>query len=134
MGLLQKLENKWFAILFSLGILLIFYNLYPNSWKYIVSILIAYLIADVAKSLLIKGEKGIIQIPFLGTTKTQHEGHGYLVFLIYILVGTIFGSYLGEMVSNNFISNMAGWVNIVIPNAIIIGLVYLDFWITFKER
>lgn len=134
MGLLQKLEKKWFAILFSLIILLIFYNLYPNSWKYIVSILIAYLIADVAKSLLIKGEKGIIQIPFLGTTKTQHEGHGYLIFLIYILVGTIVGSYLGEAISNNFISNMTGWVNIIIPNAIIIGLVYLDFWITFKER
>jgi len=134
MGLLQKLEKKWFAILFSLGILLIFYNIYPNSWKYIVSILIAYLIADVAKSLLIKGEKGIIQIPFLGTTKTQHEGHGYLVFLVYILVGTIVGSYLGKTISDNFISNMTGWVNIIIPNAIIIGLVYLDFWITFKER
>lgn len=134
MGLLQKLEKGWAAILFSLVILLIFYNAYPNSWKFIVSILLAYLVADVAKFLMIRGGKCIKQFPFLGTTQTQHDGHSYLIFLVYIILGTILGAYIGDYVAKNFIENMVGWMNILIPNGIIVLLVYLDFWITFKER
>ncbi len=132
--IIQKLENKWTAIFFSLVVLLIFYNLYQNTWMFIVSILLAYLVADVTKSLLIKGEKGIIQIPFLGTTKTQYEGHGYLVFLIYIILGTILGAYVGNYVAINIIANTDGLTNLLLSNGIIIGLVYFDFYITFKER
>jgi len=132
--IIKKLENKWTAILFSLAILLIFYNLYQNTWKFIVSILLAYLVADVIKSLLIKGEKGIIQIPLIGTTKTQHEGHGYLVFLIYIILGTLGGAYIGEYISTNLIANTDGLTNIILSNGIIIGLVYFDFYVTFKRR
>jgi len=132
--ILQKLENRWAAIIFSLMALLIFYNLYQSSWRFIVSILLAYLVADVTKSLLIHGEKGIIQIPFLGTTKTQHEGHGYLVFLIYIILGTILGAYIGDYVASNIISNTEGLANLLLSNGVIIGLVYIDFWITFKKR
>jgi hypothetical protein len=132
--ILQKLENKWVAIIFSLIVLLIFYNIYQNTWRFIVSILLAYLVADVTKSLLIHGEKGIIQIPFLGTTKTQHEGHGYLVFLIYIILGTVLGAYIGNYVATNIVSNTEGLTNLLLSNGIIVGLVYFDFWVTFKKR
>ena len=128
------LENRWAALLTSLGVLLVFYNIYPETWKYLFSILLAYLIADLVKTLLIAGGKGIIQFPFSGSTQTQHEGHGYLVFLIYIILGTIVSAKLGEYLTQNFMLNMVGWQKIIIPHAILIGLLYSDFYLTFKKK
>ena len=127
-NIIHKLENKWVAIIICLLALIIFYNWNTNLWNGIFIILLAYLIADVIKSILIIGEKGIIQFPFLGTTQTQHEGHGY------IIIGTLVSSWVGNYITKNFIENLIGWQSWLFPNLIIIILVYVDFYITFKKR
>ena len=133
-SIIHKLENKWIAIVICLLALVIFYNWNNNLWNSIFIILLAYLIADVIKSILIIGERGIIQFPFLGTTQTQHEGHGYIIFLSYIIIGTLISSWVGSYITKNFIENLTGWQSWIIPNLIIIILVYVDFYITFKKR
>ena len=132
--IITVLENKWVAVIVSLTVLLFFYNLYPETWQFLFTVLLAYLIADVIKSILIKGGKGIIQFPFTGTTETKPEGHGYLIFLIYIVIGTIFSAKMGEYIMINHLSNLEGMQSILIPNIVIITLVYIDFHIAFKRR
>ena len=132
--IIQKLENKWVALGFSLLALIIFYNFNKNQWSIIFTILLAYLIADVVKSALISGENGIIQFPFLGTTQTQHEGHGYLIFLIYIIAGTLLSVWIGDYIKINFIETLTGWQSWFVSNLIIVILVYIDFHITFRRR
>lgn len=132
--IIRKLENKWVALGFSLLALIIFYNFNKSQWSIIFTILLAYLIADVVKSALIRGENGIIQFPFLGTTQTQHEGHGYLIFLVYIIAGTLLGVWMGDYIKINFIDPLTGWQIWFVPNLIIVILVYIDFHITFRRR
>ncbi len=132
--IIKTLGNKWVASIASLGALLIFYNVYPNTWQFIFSILLAYLIADLVKTFLITGGNGIIQFPFTGSTQTQHEGHGYLIFLIYIVLGTIVSVKAGDYITQNILSTSSGWQKVVIPNATLIGLLYTDFYLTFKSR
>lgn len=132
--IIQKLENKWIAGITCLLILIIFYNWKNNLWNSIFTILLAYLIADVIKSMLIIGEKGIIQFPFLGTTQTQPGGHGYIIFLVYIVIGTLVSSWVGDYITKNFVNNLIGWQSWLVSNLIIIGLVYVDFYVTFKKR
>lgn len=132
--IIKALENKWIAMITSLIVLLIFYNIYPKTWQFLFSILLAYLIADLIKSLLIKGGKGIIQFPFTSETQTRHEGHGYIIFLLYIIAGTLLSAWLGDYITKNFIETLTGWQSWLFPNLIIIVLIYFDFWVTFKKR
>ena len=132
--IIQRLENKWVALIFSLLALIIFYNVNKSQWGVIFTILLAYLIADVVKSTLIRGENGIIQFPFLGITQTQHEGHGYLIFLIYIIAGTLLSVWVGDYIKINFIETLTDWQSWFVPNLIIVILVYIDFHITFRRR
>lgn len=130
--LLKKLRNKTNAIIFSVIVLSGLLLLFKNIWSYVFAILLAYLIADLIRIFFLRGERGIVQFTFSGT-RSQHKGHAYLVFLIYIIVGTILSGLFSDFIVKQ-IETLNGIWGVIIPNAIIAILVFLDFNLLFYKR
>ena len=130
--IIKLLEKKWGALIVC-WVVLIGLNLFkPTLWKYIFAILLAYLLADGVKSLIIRGEDGAVSIRLLGHT-IQHKGHNYIAFFVSVITGTVLSGFLTELLIN-YIATFTGFGYTLISNAIIILLVYLDFSITFYKR
>lgn len=126
------LENHYFSATFSLLIIMLVYWFKKELWGYLFAILLAYLCADLIKIIFIRGGNGIVQFPISGSTLTRHRGHGYLIFLFFIILGTVISGLLGSLVTE-WISTLSGWLSILLPNFIIIVLVYVDFYLTFYK-
>jgi hypothetical protein len=130
--LLDYLENQWVAIIVSIIFLIVFNLFLPKYWSYVFSILLAYLITEVIAQLFISGRRGIVQFPLLGN-ETQPKGHGYLVFIIFIIVATILSSYFTDQIAG-YLKNISNIYQIVISNIIIAILVFVDFELTFYSK
>ena len=130
---IELLENRYIALLFSMIVLILASILSKNIWGYIFAILLAYLIADLIAYLFCRGGKGILQIPISFSNQTRDMGHGYLAFLTAIVLGTVASGYI----SNIFVN----WMNtdgnlgyIVLSNGFLLLLVYFDMYMKFYDR
>jgi len=132
-NIFKKLENKYLAILFSTAALIVANYYKPNLWYFLFGILLAYLISDGIKILLIGGGNGIFQIPLINT-KTKPEGHAYLWFTLFIILGTLGSIWISNWIYDNFIKNLTSWQAVVIPNLLIAILVFIDLKATFYNR
>jgi hypothetical protein len=119
---------------------------FPVAWNYVFAAAIAWVVSDVVINLIVKGGGRIVQIPILGT-RTQFKGHGYLAFMIGILVGTSSSTFLSEnllgIVGITLASAQAGrlvlsgadWTSTVLIASVLAGLlVYGDFQFRFYVR
>jgi hypothetical protein len=72
-------------------------------WQSLFAILISWIMADAIINIIFKGERGIFQVVFLGTS-TQPKGYAYLAFAIAIvfttLVSTGLSQYMASIVNN----------------------------------
>lgn len=132
--IITKLKNKYISITFSMIILIFILIIYPKIWGYVFAILLSFLIADLIRFSIIKGGKGIVQFPFLGTNKTQTKGHGYLIFFLFVVFGTVISGYTSNLITNYITNYILGYWSYIIPNILISILVYLDFELLFYKK
>ncbi|MGD0690181.1 MAG: hypothetical protein ABSA50_10465 [Candidatus Bathyarchaeia archaeon] len=83
--------------------MLIFAAISSDVWIFVVSALLAWVIADTIFNLLIRGGEGIFQTRLAGTTHTQAVGYGYLVFLFVVGFATLMATKFTE------------WLMLIIP-------------------
>lgn len=130
---IESTKNRFIALVVSVIVMLSFYWAYKPLWGYLFAILLAYLFADLIATLFMRGGNGIVQFTLANSTSTRHMGHGYLVFFISVIIGTILSGFLAEKITI-WIQTMSGIYAILFPNIILLLLVFLDFHITFYSR
>jgi len=124
--LINWLENEVFAFIFVFIIMMLLYHFFPSIWSYAFAILLAYVIADcIAKFMLVGGE-GIVQFSLI-SNKTLHKGHGYLAFILTILVSTMLGGYLTDLMIKQTNSQF-------IASLIISILLLVDYWVVYYRK
>jgi len=134
------------AVGVSILLLIVVGLLFPDAWNYVFTAAIAWVVSDVVINLVVKGGGRIVQIPILGT-RTQFKGHGYLAFIIGILVGTsssiflsgillgIVGITVASAQSGRLVMTGADWTSTVLIASVLAGLlVYGDFQFRFYVR
>ena len=130
---IHLLKNVWVAGFFSYILILIAYLIEREIWGYVFAILVAYLISDFILIFSIKEGKENVQIPFVGANPIKHKGHNYLAFLFIIVISSILSGFLSHIVTG-WIEGFKGIISIIIPNLIILALIYADFHLTFYRR
>jgi hypothetical protein len=103
----------------------------PDYWKYFIGLFLAFVISGILQTKVIRGGGGIVQVG--NDNKAYPRGHGYLIFLFFIIAGTVVSGYLSDYLANQ-LSNYAGMENMIISNVVIAGIVYGTFWLTYIRR
>ena len=106
----------------------------PKAWVYCFAILLAYLFADIFMFSLIKKDSEMIQIPFRDKIKTSQRGHGYLIFLIAIVISAVISGFLASLITSWTVGIGNKFIEALILNAIIVVLVVLDFEFGFSKK
>lgn len=127
MTLKERLKNYWFAFVFAFSIMVGLYFFLPNAWDYSFAILLAYVIADGFSKYMLVGGRGIIQVKFI-SNKTINKGHGYLVFILIIVLGTAFSGWLTSIIIEEIKSNY------ILANLIVLCLISVDYWVNYYKR
>ena len=134
------------AVGVAIGALIVIGLILPTVWNYIFGAAIGWVVSDVVINLVVKGGGRIVQIPIFGT-RTRFKGHGYLAFIIGILVGTSASTALSELMlslvgitvasvqTGRLVVSGADWTSTVLTASVLAGLlVYGDFHFRFYVR
>jgi hypothetical protein len=118
----------------------------PAAWNYVFGAAIGWVVSDAVINLVVKGGGRIVQIPIFGT-RTHFKGHGYLAFMIGILLGTSSSTALTEIMlglvgitvasvqAGRLVLAGADWTSTVLIASVLAGLlVYGDFHFRFYVR
>jgi len=80
---LKVLQVRYFAVAFSIIFFVLIYFITPYYWSHGVSILIAYMVADLIRIIIIDGNNRFIQFNSLMFSRERnerrHKGHAYFI-------------------------------------------------------
>lgn len=100
-------------------------------WVYSFSIILSYLLADLIMIFFVRGGHGLIPIPFL-SKKNFKKGHNYLIFLTFIILGTILSGTIANVLTKYI--ELLDTRTFILANGLIFILVYFDFTLTYYKN
>lgn len=129
--IIKALENPLAAGLV-IFVSLVLFGLIVRDWYLSVfSMIIAYMLSDIAIDLVIKGGNGIAIIAPKISNQTKHKGHAFIAFFCGIIAATIVSETISDHIAN-VIKNDSYWaVIILICSGVMAGIVYLDLQTRF---
>ena len=129
----EHLKNPWIAAAFVAVVMTITRYVNAELWAIGFTVIMTYLIADLAANMIIKGGRGIVQFPLSGNTQTKSSGHGFLFFIASIAVGTFLSDYFWVNIKNSLTTSNELPL-IIIANGLLVGAAYADFYARFYKR
>ncbi|MBS3140558.1 hypothetical protein J4405_00265 [Candidatus Woesearchaeota archaeon] len=133
---LKVLQVRYFAVAFSIIFFVLIYFITPYYWSHGVSILIAYMVADLIRIIIIDGNNRFIQFNSLMFSRERnerrHKGHAYLIFLFYIMMSTIASAFFADWLLEQ-ITGVNKFFFLFAVTIIVLVLVYLDFHFSYYD-
>ncbi len=122
----ETLENPLVSGIVSTIALIIIGSIRPDLWSLVFTALIAFFTADIVANIFIRGGHGIVQSPVFGT-HTLHKGHGFVFFVIAIIVGTYFSGSISDYIETILLGSGNVENNIMFSSVGLIIISYLDY-------
>jgi hypothetical protein len=126
--------NQLGAIVLVCLIVVAFSFVNHDLWYFVVSSMIGYLVADIAISFFVRGEKGAVSIPLVG--RSDKRGHAFIAYYVGIVITTFISaglaSYLVSAAEAAFPD--AVFLIRVAVSVIVSLLMFLEFFIRYNER
>ncbi|MFA6088868.1 MAG: hypothetical protein WC755_03315 [Candidatus Woesearchaeota archaeon] len=131
MKIFKVLGNQYVAIIFVMILISIITMINIEWWVYSFSIILSYLLADLIMIFFVRGGHGLIPIPFL-SKKNFKKGHNYLIFLTFIILGTILSGTIANVLTKYI--ELLDTRTFILANGLIFILVYFDFTLTYYKN
>jgi energy-coupling factor transporter transmembrane protein EcfT len=115
---IKALENQYVATLFAALILFVIAMANRSFWVYATAIMVTYLFANIVRHFIFSNVK---------------KGHGFLLFIFFILFGTVVFGFLADFILNviNSINNV--WIYLI-SSIGIIAMTYYEFKISYSRK
>lgn len=132
--LAEALENPFVAFFAALASMVIVGTALPTCWIFLFSVAWSYLISDLVINGFIIGGKGIAQIPLTQSHEIQHKGHAYIAFFLGIIISTIVGSTIADLILELMKSYGDWFTEVLFWSLMICAAVFVDLQARFYRR
>jgi len=129
----KMLENPIAAFLVSFASLVFVGTIIPAYWIFLFSVALSYLISDLVINGFIIGGGGIAQIPLI-SHQTRHKGHAYTSFFVGIIISTIVGSAISDLILELMKSYADWFTEVLFWSLMICVAVFADLEARFYKR
>ncbi|MGC8648949.1 MAG: hypothetical protein ACP5UN_01880 [Candidatus Micrarchaeia archaeon] len=126
-SLIKKAEDPIIAIIFLLVFMMLLYYFDLNLWTIFVIMVLTFLISGTISNYITKSS----DIPLIGE-KINAKGHAYLLFMLYIIIGTIISGFIAEDITKS-VSNY-NMLYVLSINLLVIFLSYAYFHFFFYKN